>query len=210
MFSLAKLSPTVTDMIRFDHSHVFVTFHQFTQDKSPTVKKALSDTICAALEIHATLEEEIFYPVMRTIDTPDPVLEKAPHEHADMKRLIRELRKIPGNDDLHDRVLLELMREVIHHVADEETVVLPNAERKLSKERLTELGVEMNKRRIELLAPQAGKVAISHAVGFSGSTAAWLLGAAGAIGAMLVFSAAGRNTAVAIGLHRQRGRREGV
>jgi hemerythrin superfamily protein len=189
MFSLSTLSPTITDMIRFDHSHVLVTFHQFTQDKKPSVKKALSDTICAALEIHATLEEEIFYPVMRTIDLDDPVLEKSPHEHGDMKRLIRELRTIPGDDDRHDRVLLELMREVIHHVADEETVILPIAERKLSKARLSELGVEMNKRRVALLAPQAGKVAVSHAVGFSGSTTAWVVGAVGAVLALAVAGA---------------------
>lgn len=189
MFSLSTLSPTITDMIRFDHSHVLVTFHQFTQDKKPSVKKALSDTICAALEIHATLEEEIFYPVMRTIDLDDPVLEKSPHEHGDMKRLIRELRTIPGDDERHDRVLLELMREVIHHVADEETVILPIAERKLSKARLSELGVEMNKRRVALLAPQAGKVAVSHAVGFSGSTTAWVVGAVGAVLALAVAGA---------------------
>jgi hemerythrin superfamily protein len=188
MFSLAKLSPTITDMIRFDHSHVFVTFHQFTQDKKPSVKKALSETICAALEIHATLEEEIFYPVMRTIDGDDPVLVKAPHEHGDMKRLIRELRTIPGDDDRHDRVLLELMREVIHHVADEETVILPIAERKLSRDRLSELGTQMTKRRLELLGPQAGKVAVSHAVGFSGSTTAWVVGAVGAVLALAVAS----------------------
>jgi len=188
MFSLAKLSPTITDMIRFDHSHVFVTFHQFTQDKKPSVKKALSETICAALEIHATLEEEIFYPVMRTIDADDPVLVKSPHEHGDMKRLIRELRTIPGDDDRHDRVLLELMREVIHHVADEETVILPVAERKLSRERLSELGTQMTKRRLELLGPQAGKVAVSHAVGFSGSTTAWVVGAVGAVIALAVAS----------------------
>jgi hemerythrin superfamily protein len=188
MFSLTKLSPTITDMIRFDHSHVFVTFHQFTQDKKPSVKKALSDTICAALEIHATLEEEIFYPVMRAIDAEDPVLEKAPHEHGDMKRLIRELRTIPGDDERHDRVLMELMREVIHHVADEETVILPIAEKKLSKERLCELGTQMTKRRIALLAPQAGKVAANTAVGFSGSTTAWVLGAVGAVLALAVAS----------------------
>lgn len=188
MFSLATLSPTITDMIRFDHSHVFVTFHQFTQDKKPSVKKALSDTICAALEIHATLEEEIFYPFMRTIDLNDPVLEKAPHEHGDMKRLIRELRTIPGDDERHDRVLLELMREVIHHVADEETVILPVAERKLSPARLRELGVDMTRRRIALLAPQAGKVAASTAVGFSGSTTAWVVGAVGAVLALAVAS----------------------
>jgi hypothetical protein len=188
MFSLSTLSPTITDMIRFDHSHVFVTFHQFTQDKKPSVKKALSDTICAALEIHATLEEEIFYPVMRTIDLDDPVLEKAPHEHGDMKRLIRELRTIPGDDERHDRVLLELMREVIHHVADEETVILPIAERRLSPARLRELATDMTKRRIALLAPQAAKVAASHAVGFSGSTTAWVVGAVGAVLALAVAS----------------------
>lgn len=190
MFSLAKLSPTITNMIRFDHSHVFVTFHQFTQDKKPSVKKALSDTICAALEIHATLEEEIFYPVMRTIDADDPVLEKSPHEHGDMKRLIRELRTIPGDDERHDRVLLELMREVIHHVADEETVILPIAEKRLTKDRLCELGTEMTKRRVALLAPQAGKVAASTAVGFSGSTTAWVVGAVGAVGAVLALAVA--------------------
>jgi hemerythrin superfamily protein len=181
MFSLTKLSPTITDMIRFDHSHVFVTFHQFTQSKKPSVKKALSDTICAALEVHATLEEEIFYPVMRGIDADDPVLEKAPHEHADMKRMIAELRTIPGGDERHDRLLLALMREVIHHVADEETVILPIAERKLSDERLSELGAKMNKRRVALLAPQAGKITLSHAVGFSASTTAWVVGGAGAL-----------------------------
>jgi hemerythrin superfamily protein len=195
MFSLAKLSPSITDMIRFDHSHVFVTFHQFTQDKKPAVKKALSDTICAALEIHATLEEEIFYPVMGTIDAGDPVLQKAPHEHGDMKRLIRELRTIPGDDDRHDRVLLDLMREVIHHVADEETVILPIAERRLSKARLSELGAEMTKRRIALLAPQAGKVAASTAVGFSGSTAAWVVGA---VGAMVALAVAGNKKAAEV------------
>jgi len=188
MFPLAKLSPSITDMIRFDHSHVFVTFHQFTQDKKPSVKKALSETICAALEIHATLEEEIFYPVMRAIDPDDPVLTKAPHEHGDMKRLIRALRAMPGEDERHDRVLLELMREVIHHVADEETVILPIAEQSLSKERLSELGAQMTRRRVALLAPQAGQVAATTAVGFSGSTTAWVVGAVGAVLALAVAS----------------------
>jgi hypothetical protein len=105
-----------------------------------------------------------------------------------MKRLIRELRTIPGDDERHDRVLLELMREVIHHVADEETVILPIAEQKLTKERLSELGSQMTKRRLALLAPQAGKVAASTAVGFSGSTTAWVVGAVGAVLALAVAS----------------------
>lgn len=181
MFALKKLSPTITDMIRFDHSHVLVTFHQYTVDATPKVKKALADTIASALEIHATLEEEIFYPAMRSIDNGEPVLLKSVPEHNEMRRLIGELRATPPGDVRHDQLLQELMRDVIHHVADEETVLLPHAERLLSKDRLSELGAEMTRRRIELVGPKAGKLAIDTAVGFSGSTAAWALGILGAL-----------------------------
>jgi len=181
MFSLDQLSPTITDMIRFDHSHVMVTFHQYTKDKPATVKKALADTICSALEIHATLEEEIFYPVMREIDKGEPFVHKAEPEHNDMRRMIEELRATSGADPRHDKVMLELMRDVIHHVADEETTLLPQAETLMSKARLSELGAQMTKRRMELVAPKVGKLAKSHAVGFSGSTTAVVVGVVSAL-----------------------------
>jgi hemerythrin superfamily protein len=183
MFALKKLSPTITDMIRFDHSHVLVTFHQYTAAAKPKVKKALADTIGSALEIHATLEEEIFYPAMRGLDSNEPVLLKSVPEHNEMRRLISELRNTPSTDVRHDQLLQELMRDVIHHVADEETVLLPHAERVLSKDRLSELGAEMTKRRIELVGPKAGKLALDTAIGFSGSTTALVLGVIGTLAA---------------------------
>ncbi|MBV7537130.1 hemerythrin domain-containing protein [Duganella sp. sic0402] len=181
MFAFKNLSPTITDMIRFDHSHVLVTSHQYTADTKPRVKKALAETICDALEIHATLEEEIFYPAMRGIDNDEPVLLKSVPEHNEMRRLISELRSTPAGDVRHDQLLQELMRDVMHHVADEETVLLPHAERLLGKDRLSELGVAMTKRRLELVGPKAGKIAMETAVGFSGSTAALVIGVVGAL-----------------------------
>jgi hypothetical protein len=101
-----------------------------------------------------------------------------------MRRLIAELRRTSASDPRHDKVLLELMRDVIHHVADEETTLLPQAETLMSKARLSELGSQMTKRRMELLAPKAGKLAKSHAVGFSGSTTAMVVGGLSAIFAL--------------------------
>lgn len=187
MFNLSKLSPTITNMIRFDHSHVMVTFHQYEKDKPARVKKALADTICDALEIHATLEEEVFYPVMRERDAGEPFIHKAEPEHDEMRRLIAELRRTRGDDPRHDKLVMELMRDVMHHVADEETTLLPHAEAKLSKEALSQLGAQMNKRRLQLLGPKAGKIAKEHAVGFGGSTAAVLVGLAGAVFAAKAF-----------------------
>jgi hemerythrin superfamily protein len=181
MFSLKKLSPSITDMIRFDHSHVMVTFHQYTRDKRPSVKKALAETICDALEIHATLEEEIFYPVMRPRVHDQKVMEKSEPEHMEMRNIIAELRRTDPRDTRHDDLVFELMRDVVHHVADEETVLLPEAERTLSRDRLAELGTEMTKRRLQLVRPKAGKIARNTAVGFSGSTAAIAMGLAGAL-----------------------------
>jgi hemerythrin superfamily protein len=188
MLSLNKLSPTITDMIRFDHSHVMVTFHQYTKDKKPSVKKALADTICTALEIHAKLEEEIFYPVLRQLDGDDQFIRKAVPEHDEMRRVIAELRSADPASTEHDRLLHALMRDVIHHVADEETEALPRAESMLTKERLSELGAAMTRRRMELVTPQAGKLARNHAVGFSGSTAALVVGVASALFAVRAFT----------------------
>jgi hemerythrin superfamily protein len=188
MFSLKKLSPSITDMIRFDHSHVMVTFHQYTGDKRPSVKKALAETICDALEIHATLEEEIFYPAMRPRAANQKVMEKSEPEHMEMRRLIHELRNTDPRDSRHDELVFELMRDVQHHVADEETVLLPEAEQTMTKDRLSELGTQMTKRRLELVTPKAGKIAKNTAVGFSGSTAAVVMGVAGALFAARAFT----------------------
>jgi len=187
MFNLNKLSPTITNMIRMDHSHVMITFHQYEKDKPARVKKALAETICDALEIHAQLEEEVFYPVMRQRDAGEPFIHKAEPEHDEMRRLIAELRKTRGDDPKHDKLVMELMRDVMHHVADEETTLLPHAEAKLSKDALSELGAQMNKRRLQLVGPKAGKLAKEHVVGFGGSTAAVLVGLAGAVFAAKVF-----------------------
>jgi hemerythrin superfamily protein len=181
MFSLKKLSPSITDMIRFDHSHVMVTFHQYTRDKRPSVKKALAETICDALEIHATLEEEIFYPALRPKAHDQKVMEKSEPEHMQMRHVIAELRRTDPKSPRHDDLVFELMRDVVHHVADEETVLLPEAEQTMSKDRLAELGAAMTRRRLELVTPKAGKIAANTAVGFSGSTAALVLGVASAL-----------------------------
>jgi hemerythrin superfamily protein len=181
MFSMKDLSPSITDMIRFDHSHVMLTSHQYVVTKKPAVKKALAETVCDALEIHATLEEEIFYPAMRGLGLGGSVLSKSTPEHNEMRTLIARIRRSDPSSARYDELFSELMRDVIHHVADEETVLLPDAERAMTKHRLNELGVQMTSRRMQLLAPKAGKAAVNTAIGFSSSTAAVVLSAVSAL-----------------------------
>lgn len=165
----SKLSPPITSMIRLDHTHAISTFHQYSLYKTAKTRQALVNTLCMALEIHAQLEEEIFYPAMRNVEQGEPVLEKSVPEHAEMRRLIAKLRASnPDAGDYNDTVM-ELMRDVLHHVADEETVLLPEAERLLGKEKLCELGAQMTKRRLQLVTPNTWEIAKNTARGFSES-----------------------------------------
>ena len=160
-----KLSPRITTMIRMDHTHVLATFHKYRIDASSDKKEALVHTICTALEIHAQLEEEIFYPAMRALDAA--IVDKSYPDHEEMRRLIARLRGMDPGDSRYDDTVMDLMRNVIHHVADEETTLLPAAERMMS-DRLEALGWEMTRRRFELAGPRAGEIAGNMARAYPG------------------------------------------
>ena len=175
---LSKMSPSITSMIRMDHTHVMAAFHQYQVHTPARVKKGLADNICLALEVHAQLEEEIFYPALREI-SPDETLEKSKPEHDEMRDLVARLRALQPGEPAFDSTFFELMRLVMHHVADEETQLLPKAERLLAGH-LSDLGARMTRRRLQLLGPRSGELAGSMARSVSSGT---LLAAAGAIAA---------------------------
>lgn len=152
---LARIAPEATDMIRADHARVLTTFHRYKSDTSAATKRSLVATICLALEVHAQIEEEIFYPAMASID--NALIGRFIPEHDRMRSLIGELKSADPAEPQYDERVMELMREVMHHVADEETRLLPQAERVLG-ERLGELGARMTKRRLALMAPHAGEL----------------------------------------------------
>ncbi|MDM0032134.1 hemerythrin domain-containing protein [Variovorax sp. J22P271] len=171
-------------MIRVDHTHVLSTFHQYKSAAAPRVKKGLVLMICTALEIHAELEEEIFYPAIQEIDEGEDLLGDSQAEHQEMKRLIVLLRQMEPEARDYDETLHALMSNVLHHVADEETVVLPAAERLLG-ERLGELGAQMTKRRLELVVPRSGEIAFNIGRAVSGNKAALWMAALAAAGCLI-------------------------
>lgn len=179
---LTKVAPSITDMIRADHSRVLVTFHRYKTGTSAGTKQALVASIGLALEVHAQAEEEIFYPAMGSVDTA--TVGKLIPEHDKVRNLIGALRGMDAASPEYDSTVMELMREVMHHVADEETVLLPQAERVLG-ERLSELGAKFMKRRLQLMAPHAGEMTRAKARAFPKANLLMLAGAV--VGGALLF-----------------------
>jgi hemerythrin superfamily protein len=173
----SRVLPSVTNMIRMDHTHVLSTFHQYKPSASERVRKGLAETICLGLEVHAQLEEEIFYPAVREVAAD--LVGDSLTEHQTMRSTIARLRGMEPTHAEYDDTVYSLMRLVMHHVADEETIVLPAAER-LMPESLGDLGLRMTRRRMQLVAPRAGEIATNMGRAASGNKVAlMLLGAAG-------------------------------
>jgi hypothetical protein len=63
----AAFAPKITRMIRTDHANLLAVFHRYTADAPTSMRQALADRICVALEIHLKLEEEVFYPALREL-----------------------------------------------------------------------------------------------------------------------------------------------
>jgi len=85
------------------------------------------------LTVHATIEEEIFYPALRGIsDEIDDLLDEAEVEHQVAKDLIAAIEEDPAGDKLEANYMV-LSEYVAHHIEEEEGELFKNA----IKEKLT-------------------------------------------------------------------------
>lgn len=188
---LDSMTPDITRMIRLDHAHVLAAFRRYRSRMSEVRKRALVENVCLALDVHTQLEEEIFYPAMRQIADAGEILDKSAPEHEEARTLMRSLRGMGPLDPTYDETFRKLIRAVLHHVADEETVLLPLAE-ELMPDELGHLGRLMMQRRIELLRPHAAEAAATTIRTFPVGAAAAAAGVL-AVGWLLVRGLTGRS-----------------
>jgi hypothetical protein len=167
--------PNITTLIRIDHAHALAAFRRFRSYLPVGRKRALVANVCLALEVHAQLEDEIFYPALRDVAPDNEVLNKSKPEHDEMRALMTQIRSIEPESPLYDDMFRTLMRTVLHHVADEETVLLPLAEDVLG-DQLGALGWQMTRRRVELLRPHVAELTTTTARTFPVGSAAAVAG----------------------------------
>jgi hemerythrin superfamily protein len=141
--------PSATQMIRRDHKKVEGLFNKFQETKKPDGKQRICEQVIQELEIHAKLEEEIFYPAVRKHVGEEEMLEEAKQEHQQAKDIMRELKKMNADNEQFEEKFSELVEGVKHHVEEEEGEMLPKAEE--SDMDLKDIGEQMADRREELL-----------------------------------------------------------
>ena len=148
----ARRAPRTKDalaMLREDHKKVSALFEDFEKARSLDRKRQIVANICQELTVHATLEEEIFYPAFKAALKDKQLVPEAVVEHASVKDLIAQVQgQQPGGEDYDAKV--KVMGEFVkHHVKEEQNQMFPKA-RKADLD-LVELGQRMAERKQELL-----------------------------------------------------------
>lgn len=149
--SKARSTEDAIQLLKADHRVVEELFAAFESATSNKKKESLARQICMELSIHATIEEEIFYPAVREAVEADD-LDEAYVEHDGAKLLIAEIMAGSPGDDFYDAKVTVLSEEIKHHVKEEEGRGGIFAQAKKAGVDLAELGAQLAKRKKTLVA----------------------------------------------------------
>ena len=143
-------------LLTADHNRVrglFTRFKEAEGDGRQDEVSALATKIVEELEVHSTIEEEIFYPAVRArSEEVAELVAEGIEEHNVVKRLISELGPSAGSEEWVAKLKV-LIENVEHHAEEEEQEMFPKVRSAFDAATLTALAEEMTERKAALGAP---------------------------------------------------------
>ena len=156
----ARSEKDACDLLDADHRNVkklFKAYEELMESRGRTVaqkKKELAAQICHELTVHATIEEEIFYPALRAVLKDTDLLAEAEVEHQTAKDLIAQIEAMGEPDEMFDAKVTVLGEYIDHHVKEERGEIFPKA-RAARKLDLVGMRDQLAARKEELMAEMA-------------------------------------------------------
>lgn len=110
-------------MLKADHKKVKKAFKDFEkmdpQEDAEDAEALVSQTL-AEIEVHAALEEQIFYPAARAAIKEENLIDEAEVEHMTAKVLIEQLKSMGASEEKFAATFKVLGEYINHHVQEEE------------------------------------------------------------------------------------------
>ncbi|HMC39823.1 MAG TPA: hemerythrin domain-containing protein [Acidimicrobiales bacterium] len=133
-------------MLKDDHKTVEQLFKRFENagERAYVEKRNVVDRIVEALSVHAAVEEQVFYPLVRaTVPGVEDVTLESLEEHHIVKWVLSELDSMNPEDERYDAKVTVLIENVRHHVAEEEQDLFPMVRKELGRDSLSDVGEVM-------------------------------------------------------------------
>jgi hemerythrin superfamily protein len=147
-----------TQLLKRQHRQVESLFKKLLKTEDADERQTLVEEIRRNLALHMRLEEEVFYPAVRQVETKkaeETVLE-AYEEHHVTKLAMEELPRVDPSDERFHAKVTVLQELVKHHVEEEEKEMFRLA-KKLGQEELDALGEQMS----AMAGEEAGEEALA-------------------------------------------------
>jgi hemerythrin superfamily protein len=121
-------------LLKTDHRKVKNLFARYESAGNFSTKQLIAKQVFTELELHAQLEENVFYPAYAEMTGKNGTQlvadSRLAHEH--VRELMSELQGIDLNEAEFEGKFHELMGIVREHVAEEENAMFPEAEQMLA------------------------------------------------------------------------------
>ena len=129
-------------LLKADHEKVadmLVTIED-TTERAIKTRDALFARLKEELDLHARIEEEMFYPALKESEETRDITLEAYEEHRLVKQLLGELEAEPKDTEEWTAKFTVLKENIEHHVEEEESEMFKKAQRVLSEEEIEALG----------------------------------------------------------------------
>jgi hemerythrin superfamily protein len=147
------------DMLEGQHREVEDLFAKLEKADRGERKQKLFTLIADKLAVHASIEEEAFYPAVKAKRTEDILLESL-EEHLGIKRVLSDLIDLDASDETFDAKAKVLQEQVEHHVEEEEDDLFPKVKKIFDEETLVAIAQQMAMLQEELLAKGNPRLAV--------------------------------------------------
>ncbi|MCO8129170.1 hemerythrin domain-containing protein [Acidimicrobiia bacterium EGI L10123] len=144
----------VIQLLENDHREVDELFRRVHLSEKPETIDELTKQIVHDLSVHAAVEEQFVYPLLRAkVDGGGAMADEAIEEHQQAKRLLADLEELDAGSADHAKAMESLIETIRHHVEEEEADVFPKLRDEVGASTLDSLGD---------LVEQAKKVVPTH------------------------------------------------
>jgi len=132
-------------LLKEDHKKVAGILEKIdaTTERGVKTREELFIQLKNELDIHAEIEETIFYPALEQHEETRDITLEGIEEHRIVKELLAELDAMSKDDEIWTAKMTVLKENVEHHVEEEEGEMFPRARKALTKEEIEALGTRL-------------------------------------------------------------------
>lgn len=140
------------DLMHKDHRELKEMLEQVEKEDSGRAREQMLDTIRAELVAHERMEEEVFYPALKTHKNAKDIVLEGYEEHHVVDVILDELMDVPPATDLWKAKMKVLKENIEHHIKEEEGEMFKKARAVFERDELNDLGERMEAVKKEALA----------------------------------------------------------